>query len=389
MLLSVARVLIFGWLALWTAAEYLRDEDVHLQIYSPPDGKNAIALELIIYNRDEEFFVTIRSEEGKMICQGQFSRFSADRVKCSYDTAILKDGDNSFHVTIRAVATNELVLDTISHFFYDSNRVVEANLLDDASENWDILIALVMMLLLYQLGKLSYKKISSMLTHSSTDSGPPPPPPPSLPIPVTLDDFKVDQVDPVSPLTPIQQNVFPLEAFLNNNMHIIRAALIGAAILLSGRVILGPRRVIAEPVRISYQSAPSPQLRYSSSYPIPVTDASGIPTQSPAELKFASEHSSPTVHIQARDETKNDVLGQQPRQLPMGTSRTRMDSRLEGILQRLSDSGGENADSEVEGVMLGEGNGRENIGEAQWRSVYVPSLPTRRYRWKGIKRANG
>ena len=247
---------LFVWCGCYTFAEYLRDEDVHLRIYRPSTGQNAIALELIIYNRDEEFYVNIKSEEAKTICEGSFSRFSTDRVKCSYDTTVLKDGDNSFRVTIRSETTKEIVFDTISHFFYDSNRIVDGSFVDSMSENWDTITAVVLVVLIWRLGLPTYRGIKSLLTPSSTDMGPPSPPPPSLP--VLIQDFNIPDLSTVAPssalpsshieepagYTAVPQPAPPL--ITNNNMKYFKAALVGAAVVLGGTAVLGPRRLILE-----------------------------------------------------------------------------------------------------------------------------------------------
>jgi hypothetical protein len=245
MLRRFIRLLLLAVIFLSTSgrSEYLKDEDVHLQIYSPPTGQHAIALELIIYNRDEEFYVRIMSEEGKVICAGQFSRFNADRVKCSFDTAILRDGDNSFHVTIATVATNEIVLDTISHFFYSTNQVIESSMQDDVSESWDTVIAVILLLLIIRYGMPTYRGIKAIFLQSSTDSGSPPPPPPSLPI--TAQDF---ELPPPSVLPPLPAPVAHSTSTYRNRLFLrehelryLKAALIGLVAILGGRAILGRR----------------------------------------------------------------------------------------------------------------------------------------------------
>lgn len=224
------------WYGSVTVAQYLKDEDVHLKIYSPPSetGTNSIALELVIYNRDEEFFVSILSEEGSTICQGQFSRFSADRVKCSYDTNILRDGDNSFHVTIRSVATKEIVLDTISHFFYDAHRVIPASVTENVVEYWDVLLTLLLVFLLLRYGRSTFRSLKNMIYDPS--NGAAPPPPPSLPVP------KYDYHLPPPPPLAINPNQ-PTNIQINIRGSLLwKAALIGAAVLLGGKVAFGPRR---------------------------------------------------------------------------------------------------------------------------------------------------
>lgn len=227
------------WLNAVAVAQYLRDEDVHLKIYSPPSdadtGTSAIALELVIYNRDEEFFVSILSEEGSTICKGQFSRFSADRVKCSYDTSILRDGDNSFHVTIRSVATGEIVLDTVSHFFYDAHRVIPASVSENMIEYWDVLITLFLLFLLFRYGRSTYTSIKNMIYDPS--SGAAPPPPPSLPVP------SYEYLPPPAlVVSPSQGSSQPNIQINIRGSLLWKAALIGAAALLGGKVMFGPRR---------------------------------------------------------------------------------------------------------------------------------------------------
>lgn len=241
LIMSVISFRLLLTLILWhgfaAVAQYLRDEDVHLKIYSPPSatGQSAIALELVIYNRDEEFFVSILSEEGSTICEGQFSRFSADRVKCSYNTDILRDGDNFFHVTIRSMATKEVVLDTISHFFYDAHRVVPASVTENVVEYWDVLISLLLLFLLLRYGRSTYRSVQSMIYDPS--SGGTPPPPPTLPVPTY--NYYIPPPSPPLTISPSQ----PTNIQINIRGSLLwKAALIGAAVLLGGKVVFGPRR---------------------------------------------------------------------------------------------------------------------------------------------------
>jgi len=176
------------WFSGLCYAELLKDEDVRLKIFSPESAQNSIALELVIFNRDEEFFVKIVSEGGDTICEGKFSRSSADRVKCSYDTNILKDGDNSFHVTIHSVATNELVLDTVSHFFYEAGSIVPSSFSDEISEYWEMAFSILIILLLFRFGPSALRKLKVALFGPS--AGGSSPPPPNLPSStVTLQNF--------------------------------------------------------------------------------------------------------------------------------------------------------------------------------------------------------
>ena len=224
------------WFSGLCYAELLKDEDVRLKIFSPESAQNSIALELVIFNRDEEFFVKIVSEGGDTICEGKFSRSSADRVKCSYDTNILKDGDNSFHVTIHSVATNELVLDTVSHFFYEAGSIVPSSLSDEISEYWEMAFSILLILLLFRFGPLALRKLRVALFGPS--AGGSSPPPPNLPSStVTLQNFNPLVAAPSTVNDPMPPGG---PSLLGGK--ILRAAVLGAAILLGGKIVTAPFR---------------------------------------------------------------------------------------------------------------------------------------------------
>ena len=94
------------------------DENVSMNVFSPTDKNGAISLDLSIYNQDDEFYINVLTAEGDYICDGYFSRAQLDRIRCNYDRSILKNGDNAFHVTIYSKDTKEIILETVSHFFY-------------------------------------------------------------------------------------------------------------------------------------------------------------------------------------------------------------------------------------------------------------------------------
>ena len=81
--------------------------------------KDSIALDFSIYNRDEEFYINIISEDGYKICDGRISRSSLDEISCIYDKELLRHGDNTFFITVYSTRRNNIVLQTTSHFFYD------------------------------------------------------------------------------------------------------------------------------------------------------------------------------------------------------------------------------------------------------------------------------
>lgn len=213
-----------------------------MKIYSPESAQNSIALELVIFNRDEEFYVKIVSESDETICEGRFSRSSADRVKCSYDTSILKDGDNSFHVTIRSVATNEIVLDTTSHFFYEAGTVVPNSLSDNVSEYWEIVISIAIILLLFRYTPPALRRLKLALFGPAKGGSSSPPPPPSLPIRATIQDFNPLVPSPAPPAEEEADQPPPLPG-----RQLFRAVLLGAAILLGGRMVTAPFRGNRQP----------------------------------------------------------------------------------------------------------------------------------------------
>lgn len=263
-------------------AELLKDEDVRLKIFSPESAQNSIALELVIFNRDEEFFVKIVSESGDTICEGKFSRSSTDRVKCSYDTSILKDGDNSFHVTIHSVDTNELVLDTVSHFFYEAGSIVPGSLSDEISEYWEMAFSILLILLLFRFGPSAWRGMKVALFGPTTGGSSPPPP--NLPSPsVTLQNF-----NPLVP-APSSINQVPMDdptlAVNSLGSKILRAAVIGAAILLGGKMVTAPFRSRAKPQYRSvappamYMQPPVQQMTQNSEFVAQSFDSSFHPAQ--------------------------------------------------------------------------------------------------------------
>ena len=87
--------------------------------------------------------------------------------------------------------------------------------------------------------------------------GPPSPPPPSLP--VLIQDFNIPDLSTVAPSSalPSSYNEEPAASYTalpqpapplitNNNMKYFKAALVGAAVVLGGTAVLGPRRLILE-----------------------------------------------------------------------------------------------------------------------------------------------
>lgn len=81
--------------------------------------KDAIEIDFSIYNRNDEFYITILSEEGYTICEGKVSRTILDQIHCAYDKDVIKYGDNLFFITIYSLKKKEIVAQKTTHFYYD------------------------------------------------------------------------------------------------------------------------------------------------------------------------------------------------------------------------------------------------------------------------------
>lgn len=83
--------------------------------------KGSISLDFSIYNRDEELYIHIINEDGYLICDGKINHSinENEKINCIYDTDLLKNGDNTFFITVYSVRKNNIVLQTTSHFYYN------------------------------------------------------------------------------------------------------------------------------------------------------------------------------------------------------------------------------------------------------------------------------
>lgn len=100
-----------------SAPLYLNDEDVQLHVNQPKsepfrslfdregsdgDERSAprIAIDLFIYNHDDNFFITLHSADGYLLCSGTFQRSLTDRVRCNFHPDHVHPGDNTVTITI-------------------------------------------------------------------------------------------------------------------------------------------------------------------------------------------------------------------------------------------------------------------------------------------------
>eukprot|EP00600_Ochromonadales_sp_CCMP1393_P000188 CAMPEP_0174985466 /NCGR_PEP_ID=MMETSP0004_2-20121128/18355_1 /TAXON_ID=420556 /ORGANISM="Ochromonas sp., Strain CCMP1393" /LENGTH=592 /DNA_ID=CAMNT_0016238113 /DNA_START=67 /DNA_END=1845 /DNA_ORIENTATION=+ len=81
--------------------------------------KGSLTLDFSIYNRDDELYINIINEDGYRICDGRISRRNIEQIKCTYDKDLLRYGDNTFFITVYSTKSNNIILQTTSHFFYD------------------------------------------------------------------------------------------------------------------------------------------------------------------------------------------------------------------------------------------------------------------------------
>ena len=84
--------------------------------------KDAIEIDFSIYNRNDEFYITILSEEGYTICEGKVSRTILDQIHCAYDKDVIKYGDNLFFITIYSLKKKEIIAKKTTHFYYDGHN---------------------------------------------------------------------------------------------------------------------------------------------------------------------------------------------------------------------------------------------------------------------------
>ena len=238
--------------------KYLKDEDVRLKVFSPVSevDQRAVDLELKNNNQDEEFLVSIVSENGAKIYEGQF----INKVKCTYNTRNLKDGDNTFHITIRSVETNEIVFHAIHHFVYESKSAVKGGGVDFKCGNRVAIIAGAGLLLLSRYTLPAYQSLQGALFGSNTDNnhghypGHPPAPPSSPPPSFGVKDVAshylggakyISMKNAVrggnsSTIATVRRAYRDLPP---NVKKLLKAVVVGAAVFLSGRISVGwPRR---------------------------------------------------------------------------------------------------------------------------------------------------
>lgn len=81
--------------------------------------KMAVQLDFSLYNKNEEFYISILTEDGYKICDGRLSKAMLEKIECAYDKAMLRRGDNIFFITVFSTKKKEIVMQTTSHFYYD------------------------------------------------------------------------------------------------------------------------------------------------------------------------------------------------------------------------------------------------------------------------------
>ncbi|KAJ1440571.1 hypothetical protein B484DRAFT_443345 [Ochromonadaceae sp. CCMP2298] len=88
--------------------------------------KGSLSLDFSVYNKDDELYVNIINEDGYRICDGKISRRNLEQIRCTYDKDLLRYGDNTFFITVYSTKTNNIILQTTSHFFYDHSPTLVA-----------------------------------------------------------------------------------------------------------------------------------------------------------------------------------------------------------------------------------------------------------------------
>jgi hypothetical protein len=91
--------------------------------------KGAIQLDFSLYNKNDEFYISILTEDGYKICDGKLSKSMFDEITCSYDKNILKHGDNVFFVTVYSTKRKEIVMQTTTHFYYSGGNDTKTKLM--------------------------------------------------------------------------------------------------------------------------------------------------------------------------------------------------------------------------------------------------------------------
>jgi hypothetical protein len=82
--------------------------------------EESIEIDFSIYDSNDEFYVTILSEDGYTLCEGKISRDqSSTNLACQgVDESILRYGDNLFFVTIYSLKKKEIYSQKTKHFYY-------------------------------------------------------------------------------------------------------------------------------------------------------------------------------------------------------------------------------------------------------------------------------
>lgn len=82
--------------------------------------KDAISVDFSVYNRDEELFVNIINQDGYRICSANINRHSREQANCTLQKELLRDGDNTYFVTVYSLKNKTILQESVVHFFYDN-----------------------------------------------------------------------------------------------------------------------------------------------------------------------------------------------------------------------------------------------------------------------------
>lgn len=80
--------------------------------------KDALSIDLSLYNREEELFVNVINQDGYRICSAKINKHSHGDLDCKKDG--LRGGDNTFFVTLYSLKNKTILKEAVTHFHYDN-----------------------------------------------------------------------------------------------------------------------------------------------------------------------------------------------------------------------------------------------------------------------------